>query len=509
MKNANAADYLVGVVGAGAMGQGIAQVSAQGGMRTLLLDARPGAAAAAKAAIAARLARLVEKGRLSAEDSEAAAARVEPVDAVSALSECDAVIEAVFEDLDVKRALFREIETVVSPDCLIASNTSSIPIASIAQACEKRDRVAGLHFFNPVPVMKLVEVIQAAQTSQAAVDALTSLGRRFGRTPVTVKDSPGFLVNLGGRAFTTEGVRIAHETVAPPEVVDAIMRDCRHFRMGPFELMDLTGIDVNFPVSQIVYDGYMQDPRLKTAPNHKAMMEAGLWGRKTGGGWYPYDQGAPLERPSPDYLPESAPVQEVSVMEAEGGMNAELREFCVEIGVQVAFGAADAAPDAPILAAPIGDDATHTALACGADPRRLVCLDLCGDSSTRVTLMTAPGADPACRDSVAAAVVRSGRKVSVISDSPGFVGQRMSAMVANLGCYMTEIGLATPGDVDTAMTLGLNYPLGPLSLAQDIGLRRCLRILERLQAITGEDRYRPALWLKRRALLDLTVDTPS
>ncbi|MBX2854956.1 MAG: 3-hydroxyacyl-CoA dehydrogenase [Rhodobacteraceae bacterium] len=509
MKNANAADFVVGVVGAGAMGQGIAQVSAQGGMRTLLLDARPGAAAAAKNAVTARLARLVEKGRLSRDECEAASDRIEPVDGASALSTCDTVVEAVFEDLEVKRALFREIEAVVTPDCLIASNTSSIPIAAIAQACEKRDRVAGLHFFNPVPVMKLVEVIRAAESSDASVEALTVLGRRFGRTPVVVKDSPGFLVNLGGRAFTTEGLRITHENVAPPEVIDAVMRDCRHFRMGPFELMDLTGIDVNFPVSQIVYDGYMQDPRLKTSPNHRAMMEAGLWGRKTGAGWYRYDKGAPLERPSPDYQTEAAPALEVFVAEVEGGMNAELREFCAEIGLRVVFGASESAPETPILAAPIGDDATQAALAAGADPRRLVCLDLCGDISSRVTLMTAPGADLACRDMVAAAVAASGRKISVISDSPGFVGQRMAAMVANLGCYMAEIGLAAPEDVDTAMTLGLNYPLGPLALAEDIGMRRCLRILERLHAITGEDRYRPSLWLKRRALLDLAAHTPS
>ena len=202
-------------------------------MRTLLLDAREGAAAAAKEAIAGRLARLVEKGRLAADDATAATDRLIPVADVSAFSACDAVVEAIFEDLDAKRDLFGTIEAVTRSDCLITSNTSSIPIASIAQACDRRDRIAGLHFFNPVPLMKLVEVIRAAQTSDAAVAALTTLGERFGRVPITVKDSPGFLVNLGGRAYTTEALRIAHEGVARPEQVDAILRDCRHFRMGP------------------------------------------------------------------------------------------------------------------------------------------------------------------------------------------------------------------------------------------------------------------------------------
>jgi len=501
MKQPDRSDYVVGVVGAGAMGQGIAQVSVQGGMRTLLLDARPGGAEAAREAMGGRLRRLVEKGQMTADAAGAAIARLEPVGDVAALAPCDAVIEAVFEDLDVKRRLFAGIEAVVAPDCLIASNTSSIPIAAIARGCARRDRIAGLHFFNPVPLMKLVEVIRAAETSQETVDALTALGRRMARTPVTVTDSPGFLVNMGGRAFTTEGLRLAHEGVATPGQIDAVMRDCRHFRMGPFELMDLTGIDVNYPVSMIVYDGYLQDPRIRTTPTHRAMADAGLLGRKTGEGFYRYENGQAVGAPSPDFTPDCAPAASVSL----AAEDAALRAFCEGAGLAVA--ADDGA--APILAAPFGDDATHTALASGADPRRLVCVDLSGDVSRRVTLMTAPGADPAARAAVAAALIASGRKVTAIHDSPGFIAQRMAAMVANLGCYMAEIGLAAPDDIDLAMRLGLNYPLGPLALAEDIGLARCLRILERLQAITGEDRYRPTMWLRRRAALGLPVGAPN
>ena len=265
--------------------------------------------------------------------------------------------------------------------------------------------------------------------------------------------------------------------------------------------MDLTGIDVNFPVSLIVYDGYMQDPRLRTAPNHKAMADAGLWGRKAGAGWYRYDKGQPLQRLSPDFAPETEAARAVVLAEP----NAALEAYCAEIGLGII---ADGG-QAPILAAPIGDDATQTALRTRVDPKRLVCLDLSGDVSTRVTLMTAPGADPAHRESVAAAIVGAGRKATLIADSPGFVAQRMAAMVANLGCYMAEIDLATPADIDTAMRLGLNYPLGPLELAEDLGAKTCLAIMERLQAITGEDRYRPSLWLKRRAALGLPIHTPN
>ena len=498
MKHPDASDYTVGVVGAGAMGQGIIQVAVQGGMRALVLDARPGGAEAARKAVGARLDRTVEKERIGVDDAAAALARVEIAEDFADLAPCDAVIEAIFEEIEVKRQTFAQIEAVVRADCLIVSNTSSIPISSIARACQHRDRIAGLHFFNPVPVMKLVEVIRAAETSDATAEALTALGRRMGRTPVTVKDSPGFLVNMGGRAYTTEGLRLAHEQVATPAQIDAIMRDCRHFRMGPFELMDLTGIDVNYPVSMIVYDGYLQDPRIKTAPNHKAMADAGLFGRKTGQGWFTYEGGKPLDRPLADYVTDAAPATCVRLAEPDEALEA----FCAEIGLPVG-------DTGPYLAAPIGEDATHVALRTGVAHQVLVCIDLTGDTSKRVTAMTAPGADGQALDMVAAAIIASGRAVTGIKDSPGFVAQRLGAMVANLGCYMAEIGLASPADIDLAMQLGLNYPLGPLALAEDMGTANTLRILEQLQAITGEDRYRPTMWLKRRAHLGLPIHTES
>jgi len=515
MKHPDQPDYLVGVVGCGAMGQGIAQVSVQGGMRTLLFDARDGGAEAAIARIAGRIDRLAEKGRITDDIAAAAIGLLEAANGLEGLAGCDVIVEAVFEDLAVKQELFAALEGIVGPDCIIASNTSSIPLASIARVCENKGRVAGLHFFNPVPLMKLVEVIRAAGTSDETVANLMALGRRMTRTPVEVKDSPGFLVNMGGRAYTTEGNRIEHEGVATPAEVDAIMRDCWGFRMGPFELMDLTGIDVNYPVSGIIYHGYNEDPRLKTSANHMAMFDAGLYGRKTGQGWYAYDKGQPLDRPSPDFETAAAPARRVALATALegafGGMVVEdrarddLEALCRELGLEVIHDDGEC----PILAAPLGQDATHTAAATSADFRRLVAVDLMGNTSKRMTLMTAPGADHAARDAVAAAVIASGRAVTAISDSPGFVGQLMVAMIANLGCYMAEIGLATPEDIDLAMQLGLNYPQGSIALAEAMGIANCLEVLTSLQSITGEDRYRPCLWLKRRATLDLPIHTPN
>ena len=208
-----------------------------------------------------------------------------------------------------------------------------------------------------------------------------------------------------------------------------------------------------------------------------------------------------MDKPSPDFFCNASPAQQVALATEDPILVAFVTENDITVGTDDGT--------CPILAAPYGDDATHTAISTDCDHRRLVCLDLSGDVSKRMTIMTAPGADPACRDAVAASLQAAGLKVTAIKDSPGFIAQRLTAMIANLGCYMAEIGLAAPADIDLAMKLGLNYPLGPLELAEDFGSMQCLTILERLQAITGEDRYRPTLWLKRRAALGLPIHTVS
>ena len=298
MVDANSPDLVIGVVGCGAMGQGIIQVALQGGMKVVAHDAMEGGAKAGTEKVIARLDRLVEKGTLEADAAAAMKDKLTVAKAVEDLAPCGVVVEAVFEDIEVKRALFTAIEGVVADDAIIASNTSSLPIGSIARVCKNPGRIAGLHFFNPVPLMRLVEIIQGPATDDAVIEKLVTVGKRFGRTPVVVKDSPGFLVNLGGRAFTTEGLHLDHEAVATPAQVDAVMRDCGHFRMGPFQLMDLTGIDVNYPVSMIVFEQFLNDPRLRTTPLHRALAEAGRFGRKTGQGHFRYDDKGTGDRPA-------------------------------------------------------------------------------------------------------------------------------------------------------------------------------------------------------------------
>ena len=502
--DASRSDLVVGVVGTGAMGRGIAQVTATGSIRCLMFDAVPGNATKARDAILETLQGLVARGRLADTELQAAKNHLVPVDDLALLASANIVIEAVFENLEVKKDLFTRLEAVVAPDCIIASNTSSIRIASIARDLKHRGRVAGMHYFNPVPLMKLVEVIRAADTAADVVDAMVTLGKRQGRVPVVVGDTPGFLVNLGGTAIGTEGLRIYTEGRATVSQIDAVMRDTCGFRMGPFELMDLTGIDVNFPARRIIYEGFFHDRRMTPSPYHEGLFHAGKLGRKTGGGWYDYDAKGGKVDPGADHASTAEPPRSV-VVGAGAKDPAKLKDLLGRTGVAL-LDADDGS--SPIVVAPRGGDCTSVIAAHRLDARRTVAIDLTGDTDKRVTIMTAPGADQGCRDAIASLLAGTGAKVTAIKDSPGFIAQRMLAMIANLGCEMAQIGIASPQDVDTAMTLGLNYPRGPLALADWLGVSNTYEILSQIQEITGDDRYRPSQWLRRRALLGLSATMP-
>ncbi|MBF9232973.1 3-hydroxyacyl-CoA dehydrogenase [Microvirga alba] len=498
MGNTNEARLTLGIVGAGAMGSGIAQVAAAAGINVHIFDMRADAAANSRNDVAKRLRKRVDEGKLTADEAETTIACLNVADRIEDLAACDVIVEAIVENLDVKRELFKALEGIVSEETILASNTSSLPIGAIAAGLKHRQRVGGLHFFNPVPLMRLVEVIPGPDTTDAVVETLVALGKRLGRDPVVVRDTPGFLVNLGGRAYTTEALAILHENVATPAQIDAVMRDCCGFRMGPFELMDLTGIDVNFPVTRFVHESFFGDPRLRSTPYHRYLLETGQLGRKTGRGFYHYGEGA--QKPSADAVRMGAAAEKVFLVEPSD----VLKTLALELGVSI-LDTDDGV--SPLLGAPLGEDTTAFATRTGSDARRLVALDLSFDTSKRITAMTAPGCDPAIRQAVINALIGSGRAVTAIADSPGFIAQRIVAMVANLGCEMAQAGLAAPRDIDKAMRLGLNYPQGPLEFAQSIGPRHVLAVLTALQSLTGDDRYRPSQWLRRRASLGIPVWT--
>jgi 3-hydroxybutyryl-CoA dehydrogenase len=487
--------HTIGIVGAGAMGGGIAQTALAAGLKVILHDAQERALTKAREDIRARIARQVEKGQLPPGSVERLAGQLTVTSDLADLSSAQVVIEAIVEQLEPKRALFAQLEKVVGPQAVLATNTSSLSVAAIARGCERHERVLGMHFFNPVPLMKLVEIIRAPDSARSAVDTALALARRLGKTAVEVPDVPGFLVNLLGRAYPTEALHIRQEGVAPVDVIDRIMREAAGFRMGPFELMDLTGIDVNFPATTSIYRGFQNDPRLKTTLLHEALYNAGRFGRKTGRGFHAYPESPPAAQP---VQASGAAPPSVFIAEDHPGFT-QLAAHGMPL---VERDRADV-----LLISPVGEDAVGAAVRLGLPASRVVGVDFLGMERKFLTLM-APLSGGEAVERLAAFLRGAGYSIAVIKDSPGFVAPRIISMVANLGCEVAQNGIAGPSEIDISMRLAQNYPRGPLEWGQFLGPRYVYDTLRQLQEITGSDRYRPSLWLRRRALLGAEIHTP-
>jgi 3-hydroxybutyryl-CoA dehydrogenase len=492
----------IGVVGAGAMGAGIAQSALTGGLRVILHDANATALAKARSEIGARIARMAAKGQITPAAAKEAQDRLSLAEDLQQLAPAQIVIEAIVEQLEPKQRLFAALEDIVPADTVLATNTSSLPVAAIARVCRHRGRVCGLHFFNPVPLMRLVEVIRAADTSERTLERALALAARLGKTAVKVKDVPGFLVNLLGRAYITEALHIQHEGIAPVATIDRIMREAAGFRMGPFELMDLTGIDVNLPATRVVYEGFQHDPRLKTTVLHESLLAAGQLGRKSGRGFYDYSEGRAISPPD-DGDDTGVTAAEVPPMSAWIAEPAQGLEALAGRGLTL-VGAAQA--EVILLSPAPGEDAASAAARLKLDPAQVVAVDFLGMEKGFLTLMAPVGGAAAARK-LAAFLHGRGLSVAVIGDSPAFVAPRILAMIVNLACEVAQIGIGTPEDIDVAMRLAQNYPRGPFEWGESLGAARVHDMLRQMQAITGSDRYRPSLWLRRRALLGLPLRT--
>jgi len=495
-------DLSLAVIGAGVMGRGIAQIAVQAGIRVLLHDSRPGAAREAKDAVSAQLRRLEEKGRIGREESERAQANLAIADSLPALAGCPIVIEAIVENPDVKRELFRSLEAIVAEDCLLASNTSSLSITAIASACKRPERVGGFHFFNPVPLMKVVEVVDGLLTAAWVGEALTALALRCGHRPVRAKDTPGFIVNHAGRGYGTEALRILGEGIAEFHDIDRILRDCAGFRLGPFELLDLTGLDVSHPVMESIYRQYYEEPRYRPSPLTGQRVAAGLLGRKSGRGFYGHAGGKQEDVPEPP-APTARPA---SVWVSPVELGAKLTELLRKLGAHIDRGARPAAQSL-CLVAPLGHDATTVAIEEELDPARTVAVDCLFGTDRRRTLMTTPVTTPAMCAAAQGLLSSDGVPVTVIRDSPGFVTQRVIAQIVNIACDIAQQRIASPADIDTAVALGLGYPQGPLAWGDAIGASRILAVLEALLSFYGDPRYRSSPWLRRRALLGVSLLT--
>jgi 3-hydroxybutyryl-CoA dehydrogenase len=492
------------VVGAGIMGAGIAQVAAQAGHPVWLHDAREGAAAQAKAKLATSLQALVAKGRLEASAAEAALARIQPVSAgLAEAAGARLVVEAIVENLEAKRALFRELEGLVAADCVLATNTSSISVTAIANGLQHPQRLVGMHFFNPVPLMKLVEVVSGLQTDCAVAQAIFELGRAWGKVPVHATSTPGFIVNRIARPYYAETLALLLERAATPQVLDACLR-AAGFRMGPCELMDLIGHDTNYAVTNSVYEANFYDKRFVPSLVQREMVAGGLLGRKSGQGFYRYPEGVPA-------LP-------VAVHEAP----ATAREVTVHGRGPVADWLEQAATQA---LAPQGwgparvRDSAWTGLAI--DDARLVLTDgrtareLARDfgvadvavfdrplvqpvaPGTALAYAVAPQAGAQWPEQAAAWLAALGLTPLPVADAPGLVVARTVAMLVNEAADAVLQGVCSPEGANAAMKLGVNYPQGPFEWLAGWSVAGVTGVLEALDAEYRGERYRVSPWLRR------------
>jgi 3-hydroxybutyryl-CoA dehydrogenase len=460
----------IAVIGAGTMGAGIAQVAAVAGHPVLVYDTAPGAAERAVAAIRARIASSVAKGRL---DLDPARLRLDVARALDELAPARCVVEAVAEDLAVKQALFADLEKVVTPGCVLATNTSSLSPTAIAAALRHPGRLVGMHFFNPAPVMRLVEVISGLATRPEVAAAVTELAR----------------------GFYGEALRLAEEQAAGPATIDAVLTQAGGFRMGPFALMDLVGQDVNEAVTRTVWAAFGYDPRFAPSLLQRALVEAGWLGRKSGRGWYRYGDGEPP--PHPDAAP-GRPAPPWVIEHGPSPLRTLLGRGPAEVRAGAGGDGTVELPSGARLVRCDGRPATALAAERGVP---VVVVDRALDDATAAGIAVAAcdGCPAPALDEAVGLLQAAGLTVYVIDDAPGLVLTRTVAMLVNGAADARAKGVASAADIDTAMQLGTNYPLGPLAWGQSWGPAAVLAVLDALHAWYGEDRYRASALLRRIA----------
>ncbi len=500
---------IVAVIGSGAMGSGIAQVAAAAGYEVKLFDTRADAVKKAIVDIGTVYAKLVDKGRMSADDAGAANARLHCVADLHEVADARIVIEAIVENLDVKRMLFADLENVVSEDCILSTNTSSISVTAIAAKLRRPERLVGMHFFNPVPLMALVEVISGLATSQTVADTVFATAGAWGKNPVHAKSTPGFIVNRVARPFYAEGLRLLSEQAADAATLDAVMRECGGFRMGPFELMDLIGHDVNFSVTQSVFNAYFGDPRFMPSVLQQEMVNAGFLGRKSGRGFYEY--GADAAKAAPRTEAARARPEAVGISIEPGVMHAvtePIEQRLRAAGYNVTHrkplpGAGhNEAPGFHCNGAAVfltdGRTATERANANAHPDTVLYDLVLDAAGATRIALARSDQCGDAAYDAVVGLFQAAGFNVTPLDDVPGMAVMRTVAMLANEAADAVNQGVCSAAAVDIAMQKGVNYPRGPLAWADAVGVKHVVTVLANLAATYGEERYRVSPLLRRK-----------
>lgn len=484
------------------MGAGIAQVAAAAGHPVFLFDSVDGAVDKALADLRTRMAASVEKGRRSADEAQR---MVDSIVGCGWLAECAPaalVVEAIVEDLAIKRGVLGEIEQLVAPDAIIATNTSSLSVTAIAGGLERPERFVGMHFFNPAPAMPLVEIVSGAATTPEVAQAAAATAAAWGKQPVHCESTPGFIVNRVARPFYGEALRLAAEGVADFVTIDALITGSGGFPMGPFALMDLVGLDVNLAVSKSVFEQSFNDSRFAPHVLQQSAVDAGNLGRKTGRGFYEYGPAAP--QPVPQTMEPMTPPPRVAA-HGDLGWATDLIPRLVTAGIEVDVVAAGDSGHLVLDGVPVVPTDGRTATQLAADPvfgtDNVVVFDLVHDweDVSRVGIAVADQAEPGKAAAAAGLFQAIGCEVSLIDDTPGMIVMRTVAQLAAVAADAVG-GVAAAADIDTAMRLGTNYPAGPLEWADRIGLAHIAAVLRNLRTGYGEDRYRVPVLVSRKAL---------
>jgi 3-hydroxybutyryl-CoA dehydrogenase len=517
---------IVAVLGAGTMGAGIAQLACRSGAQTLLFDPIPEALEKGRARVEDGLRREAAKGKLSGEDAQAAAERLETVAALEDLAPCELVIEAVPERLELKHEIYGRLSEIVSAECVLATNTSSLPVTAIAAGATNPERVVGMHFFNPAPVMALLEVIAGVRSGERALAFARATGAAMGKTVIDATDGPGFLVNRCNRPFGLEALRMLSERISSIEEIDRIVRMEGGFRMGPFELMDLVGVDTGLEVSKSFYELSFGEPRWRPSPISARYAAAGMHGRKTGIGYYDYSAvaeggGYREEDPPPPEAPPGSG-DGVVVISGESVIAGELRTAAAAAGFEVRAPHEPSGGVLPSLIVECDREPAEELAAAGeavegGAARLVLCargslsaLDPGGSAvgfhvlpsfadARLVELTRSESSSPLAAERAERLLTALGKHVAWVGDAPGLVLGRIVCQVINESAFAFGEGVGDAADIDTGMKLGLSHPRGPLEWADAIGIDHVLDVLVALCREYREERYRPAPALRKLA----------